>query len=125
MTKRANTRRMARPSTLALVDVQQSSLTPPVSDLQVVVPVDAVAAQLPKTGDGVATVGEGAGEPLREPRRVPPQPPCFLVDAHAVDTEHAARVEVVHAHQRSGGGRGVAARRVAGAVPPGDPGDRD
>src|SRR5438445_250482 len=45
---------------------------PAVGDLQVVVPVDVVEAQLPPAGDGIATVREGPDEPLREPRCVPP-----------------------------------------------------
>src|SRR5918996_4653283 len=105
--------------------MRTDSLTPSVGDLQVVVPVGVVEAQLRATNDGVATVGEGAGEPLREPGCVPPEPPCFIVDAYVVDTEHAARVEVVHGDGRLGGVCGIAVRLVVNAIPLGDPDDGD
>ncbi len=48
------------------------SLTAPVRDLQIVIPVEVVSAQLPATDDGVASIGQRAGESLRESRSVPP-----------------------------------------------------
>src|SRR5262249_62259860 len=44
--------------------VHSGSFTAPVGDLQVIVPVEVVSAQLPATDDGVATIGKHARKPL-------------------------------------------------------------
>ena len=46
--------------------------------------MDVVPAELPTAGDRVAPVGEGAGEPLRESGRVPPEAPGVVVAADLV-----------------------------------------
>src|SRR6058998_1490951 len=97
----------------------------PVGDLQVVVPVDVIAAELPAAGDRVATIGEGARKALREPGCVPPHAPHLIVEGYVVEAEYTTRVEVVHVQLRLGGGPGIVARRVVDAIPFGHPDDGD
>src|SRR6202042_228547 len=84
--------------------------------------VDAVVGPLPAAGDPPSAVLEPAGEPLRERGALAPQLPLGVVDAHPVDTAHAAIIRVqlvigaiagVAAHDRKGL-RGV---RVVGGSP--------
>src|SRR4029453_12209857 len=96
----------------------------PIDDLEIVVPVDVVLAQLPSTGDGVAPISEAAGKPLREPGCIAPQPPRLGVDIHFVDPEYTSWVKVVHAQPRATAGRGCVGIR-AGTIDVGEPDDRD
>ena len=96
----------------------------PIRDLQVVVPIDVVSAQLRLAGNGVAAIGKDTRESLGKARCVSPDPPRLVVDAHVVDAEHPARVEVVHRQPRRGGG-GIVDRRVLSAIPVRYPDERD
>src|SRR6202042_1716090 len=73
---------------------------PGVSQLEIVLPGHSVVADLPGTGDGVAVVAERAHVALleikrREIRRVSPELPDTVAEAHLVNAGDAARVEVV------------------------------
>src|SRR4029453_11911168 len=96
----------------------------PIDDLEIVVPVDVVLAQLPSAGDGVATISEAAGKPLREPGCIAPQSPRLRVDIHFVDPEYTSRVEVWQPQRGATAGGGCVGIR-AGTIDVGEPDDRD
>jgi len=60
-----------------------------------------------------------------ENRRVPPEPPRRIVDAHVVDAKDTPHVEVVQAQAGVGGKCGTAVPRVVDAIAPGDANDGD
>src|ERR1041385_895773 len=58
------------------------SPAPTIRDLEVAPPALVLLLQLPPPDDEIASFHHVAGEPLREPRRVSPNAPRVLVDAH-------------------------------------------
>src|SRR5262249_26078470 len=97
----------------------------PIGDLQVIVPVHVVFTELPAAVDGLAAIGEGTGEPLREPGRVPPEPPPLIIYADFVHAEDTPRIEVMHTQAGLGFGLRIEVRRVFHAIAPSDPNDGD
>src|SRR5262249_31489777 len=83
--------------------------------------VHIVFTELPAAVDGLAAIREGTSEPLREPGRVPPEPPRLIIDADVLDPEDTPRIEVMHTRAGLGFGCRIEVLRVFHAIAPGEP----
>src|SRR5438270_714398 len=73
-----------------------SSRLPRIGHVQVLFPVRTVTRELAVTGDGIPVVAECAGHPLREARRISPQPPDTVFQAHLIDPCHSSLIGIEH-----------------------------